>query len=431
VSPPPGRRPRPLQIHITNCVCLNGGDAAIVEATMQSLRAAAAPRQLEFVVYDRSPAAAARLFPHWGVRPWPSYVFGRRGRFRRLREPLARLRARGAAALLRTRFASLAALLLAREERRYLEEYGRADLVLSKGGTYLVEHYVLDPHFFDFALARALRRPLVLGPQSLGPFTTPSSQRSVAAALRGAAVFLRDERSRAHLADAGADPNSVEITADSAFALADADRVREAAARELPSAPRVAVSVREWRHFPAGREAGMTRYRAAVAALVSHLVQAHRAQVAFISTCQGVPEYWTDDSAIAREVVAALPTHVAAAVAVDSNWRTPSELREQLAEFDLVVATRLHAGILALGAGVPVFPIAYEFKTIEVYRRLGLSDWVQDIETIDGDGAVHALEDFLGELPQLRGQLFSRVLAEREAAFASAAEMLSFAREGE
>lgn len=36
----------------------------------------------------------------------------------------------------------------------------------------------------------------------------------------------------------------------------------------------------------------------------------------------------------------------------------------------------MHMAILALTSGTPVFPITYEFKTQELFNRLGLGEWV-------------------------------------------------------
>jgi colanic acid/amylovoran biosynthesis protein len=72
--------------------------------------------------------------------------------------------------------------------------------------------------------------------------------------------------------------------------------------------------------------------------------------------------------------------------------------------------------ILGICAGVPVLPIAYEFKTRELFRSLGLEEWVTDIEDADEavfselvDRFVNALAtvtaDLTSELPRVRAQL--------------------------
>src|SRR3546814_6657409 len=67
-------------------------------------------------------------------------------------------------------------------------------------------------------------------------------------------------------------------------------------------------------------------------------------------------------------------------VRVDDRFHTPEALRDRYAGYDMVVATRMHAAILALCAGTPVMPLAYEFKTAELFGRLGFAGKVPSIE---------------------------------------------------
>jgi colanic acid/amylovoran biosynthesis protein len=233
---------------------------------------------------------------------------------------------------------------------------------------------------------------------------------------------LRDELSRRHIEDLGLRLPHVYPAADAAFALADEERVRSLVRKPVNDPIQVAVSVRDWPYFrnAAGNE-GMQRYRAAVATTVQHLITARRAKVTFISTCQGIPEYWTDDSRVARQIVDSLPPDVRSQVTVDGDFHTPAQLLDILSGFDLVVATRMHMGILALAAGTPVFPIAYEFKTAELFRNLGLPQWVEDIETLEAAALPSKVERFIQELPGIAPMLVERVLEQRSSALASAA----------
>jgi colanic acid/amylovoran biosynthesis protein len=65
---------------------------------------------------------------------------------------------------------------------------------------------------------------------------------------------------------------------------------------------------------------------------------------------------------------------------------------------DFFVATRLHSAIYALKAGVPVVAVAYEPKTIGIFKDLDLSEFVLDIRSIDKVG----LENKFGRLSMER-----------------------------
>jgi colanic acid/amylovoran biosynthesis protein len=417
---------------LTNSITLNGGDAAIVVATASSLRNAVGA-DISFTILDRQPEAAARLLPEFEFRPWPWDVFfsadGGSGSSR-IRHWATRARAYTAAALIGHRLGLLGRLLLESHERKLLDEYAKADLVISKGGTYLVEIYDLTPHLFDFRLCTLLRRPLVLASQSLGPFTKPRTRRLLRKLLRHALVFVRDEQSRHHLEALGLSGAHVRVSADTAFAFADPTALAAARNGRLGEPMQVAVSVREWRHFRGSDAAtGMDRYASSVGALVTHLVRRYDARVTFLSTCQGVADYWTDDSVVASSIAERLPDDVAQSVGIDHDHHSPEELLGTLADFDLVVSTRMHFAILALSAGVPALPIAYEFKTAELFRRLGMSEHILDIESISPDEAVHKLEAFIETLPAKRRELFDRVEAQRRLAEDSVETIAALLRE--
>ena len=422
-----------MRILIINTVMLNGGDSAILHATMDVLR-----RQFgadtTFVVHESQPDIATRFYPELTLRTRAYRVVshldkpvGRREKlvtdFRLTRFRIAcELRARGITAI--------PPLLVRPAEQRLMDDFMDADVVVTTGGTYLVEHYNFTSRLFAIETARRLRRPLVFFTQSLGPFTRPETRRAVAQAVNGATlVLLRDERSLGHLRDIGARDDHLHVTSDVVFAMADQAAVCAArtcgafpAERADGGAPRVAVSVRAWSHFKhMSADAGMAAYREAMCAVITRLVKQYGARVTFISSCQGVPGYWADDSRTAREIVAMLPPAICSAVDIDCDFHRPAELATKLREFDLLVTTRLHMAILALGVGTLVFPVSYEFKTRELFDRLGVGEYVHDMEGVDADAFVRTLGDFLHNAASVRETMFAGVEIERKRAIESAA----------
>ena len=431
-EPEIGRGSKPLRVLLTNSLTLNGGDAAIVQATMLSLRTAIG-EEVRFTILDRQPDTAAQLFPEFDFQPWPWDVFfpsSATSRLTRFLHLATLCRAYAAAFLLGRGLRRLPKFILKRSEWQLLQEYLEADLVISKGGTYLVEVYNLAPHLFDFRLCLLLRRPLVLAAQSLGPFTQPQTRRSLRKVFQRALVFVRDEKSLEHVQALGVNGRNLRVSADSAFALADPAVLAAARNRSVSRPMHVAVSVRSWRHFRvADVAAGMERYASSIGVLVAHLVRHYDARVTFLSTCQGVSAYSFDDSVVATRIVEALPTDVASAVVIDRNYHSPAELLEELVTFDLAVSTRMHFAILALAVGVPVFPIAYEFKTVELFRRLGMSTPILNIETIDPKQAVEGLDSLIARLPVERAALFDRVEGQRALAQESAEQIAALLRD--
>ena len=389
-----------MRIVVTNVVALNSGDAAILLGLLATLRKAFGA--FELVVLDQHAEVAGRLYPE--LRFEQIATRGRRSIARRISDRL--IAAAPPLLRLRPRYARNAKL------------YAEADLIVSTGGTMLVEHYDLRDRFYQLELASRARKPLVLFTQSLGPFAKPLNIKWLRRLLpRCDLVLLRDQRSAEHLEAIGARPKLAAVVADAAFALADPATLKQARERVFPERPKVAISVRRWKHYrsgSAGEKSGS--YREAIAALVTALVNQRGADVTFLSTCQGVPEYGYDDSKAAHEIVDLLDADVRSNVTIDEQFRRPEQLLEDLAKFDLVVSTRMHMAILALCAGTPVFPIAYEFKTAELFANLGLRDRVVDIEDSHPQTLPRQVTSFIADLPDFRGRLMDAVIAQQESA---------------
>lgn len=413
-----------MKILITNIVTLNAGDAAILHAMMNVLRAAFGDTT-EFVIYDKHGDAPRRYYPNQVFRKL--VYLTRETNLAQLPKALHRLdqlRFRLGLWGMKHGIQIVQQLFLHRVERRDLTEYKTADLIVSSGGTYLVEQYSLAARIFDYQLSLYLEKPLVFYTQSLGPFSNEANREALLPIFeKSVAILVRDKQSLRNLQDLGVKKDNVHLAADAAFALSDnvalesAKRHGERQSKHL----RVAISVREWLHFKTIVDPlqGMDRYKKALCALSEYLVEKHNAEITYLSTCQGMPEYWTDDSKLAQSIVDLLPDNIRTSVSVDSSFHNPLVLAQKLKDYDLVIATRMHMAILALAGGTPVVPIAYEFKMKELFERLGQECWVLDIETISGDALITNVNEFLEALPQIRETLFTAVQREIENAAAS------------
>lgn len=412
-----------MKILITNTVALNGGDAAILYAVLHLLKLAFGT-DTQFVIYDKNPEIAKKYYPELLFRPSLAYQPGQKWiTLTDWRAQLKRQSFFAGTRLLQNNHAKLSRFFVSAQEQQELEDYCTADLIVSTGGTYLREIYPLQKRIFDFQVSLACKRPLILFTQSLGPFNQLAYRQALKPIFEQAAlILLRDEQSLVNIQSLGVFNAQTHITADAAFALADPVALNSAAANtEIGQPLRVAISVRTWQHFKSINSAeGQSRYTDAVRALCIHLREKHQAQITFISTCQGINEYWIDDSEAAQEIVSGLPEKIQAAISVDREFHAPETFAQCMQQFDFIIATRMHAAILSLGQGTSVLPIAYEFKTQEMFATLGQAHWVQDIETIQADEFIATVEAFIRELPRTRRALALAVLNERNRALESA-----------
>jgi len=419
-----------MKVVVENTVCLNTGDAAILLAIRHILKSIAGD-DVQFFVFDSQPEVAARLYPK---KDYPDLEF-----HKLLSESLfrydhgggikGRLKSSYNWAVFRAlrRFAqngAASSLFFSQSDRRGLDAYASADLVVTTGGTYLVENYDLEKRLNQFRVDAILGKDPVFFTQSLGPFKKSYNRRELGPIFdRSPLILLRDERSRNHMLDLVKDPGKCHVVADAVFALADTDRIK----KHLDSAPtptgRVAISVRHW-SFVSDGEDGMRRYLDSIREIATILVRDHAKEVTFVSTCQGVPEYAHDDAKTARAIVAELDPEITKHVSVDASFHTPDQLMALVKDCDFVVATRMHMMIMSLCVGTPVLPIAYEFKTKEVANHIGVADLLLDIDTVTPPEAAEKLGRFAGNLDLYRRASLQAVL-EQHASAMSAAKPLS------
>lgn len=401
------------RIVIENTVCCNTGDRAILLCAEQSLKQAFGP-DLSLTIFDCDAAAAAKLYPEHRFRPFLARrLFSLRrtpSKLHRAKNRLRNLRARAALFCARAGMWPAVRLLIGAELGEDLKTYAAADLILTTGGTYLVENYNLKERIAQFGIDLALGKAPVFFTQSLGPFHDADNIHGLRRAFDAAPLMLlRDEKSASHLQGLVKNPAKCHIVADSVFMLADIARLKERLKQPFPSAPpkKIAISVREWPYFQnMSPHEGMDNYKNALASLSEYLIRTHDARITFISSCQGVPTY-ADDSRVAGHIIDLLPEDIQDRVTLESDHHTPHQLMEILKDMDLLVGTRMHMLILALCVGTPVLPISYEFKTAEMIGRMGLDDLLSDIETMTPENLCAKAARLIGDLPR-----FHRIMLE-------------------
>jgi colanic acid/amylovoran biosynthesis protein len=411
-----------MKIIISNTVILNGGDAAILISIIKILQSTFG-NEVEFVIYDSQPETAKKYYSAFNLRQliYDQSIGSLKIRLiGRIVKLISQWRLKIAAWWIQRNQCALGRLLTSLEEYTSLLDYKSADLIVSTGGTYLVENYGLKPRFFDYQISLLFCQPLIFFTQSLGPFEQSGNRRTLTSIFnRSALILLRDRQSAKHLEKLVTQQSKISVVADAAFALANCETLEAAKNVQGDNPPSsIAISVRDWRYFKTvDPETGISKYIQALVALTQHLVEKYQANITYISSCQGIPEYWKDDSEFALNITSQLPPEIAPFVTVNRDFHDPETLVQLIGKYDLVIATRLHMAILSLGAGVPVFPIIYEFKTEELFSKLGQQAWMIDIEEMDATILIERVNSLIDALPQIRHQLFTKIQQERASAW--------------
>ncbi|MFM2314269.1 MAG: hypothetical protein RLZZ04_3545 [Cyanobacteriota bacterium] len=324
-----------MKIIISNTVILNGGDAAILISILKILQDAFG-KDTEFVIYDSQPETAKKYYPAFNLRQliYDQSIGSLKIRFvGRIIKLINQGRLKIAAWCIQQNQYTLGRLLTNPTEFTSLLDYKHADLIVSTGGTYLVENYGLKPRFFDYQISLLFHKPLVFFTQSLGPFEQPENQRTLTSIFnRSTLILLRDRQSAKHLeglvTQQSKMQSKISVVADAAFALANWETLEAAKKVQTSVYPRkIAISVRDWRYFKTvDPEVGITRYIAALVALTVHLVEKYQAQITYISSCQGIPEYWKDDSEFALNITSQLAPEIVPFVTVNRDFHETQKL---------------------------------------------------------------------------------------------------------
>lgn len=267
-----------------------------------------------------------------------------------------------------------------------------ADLLISGGGSLLHEadfelhgrSFLLRagklrpvPYFLTIVMmARAQRLPVMWYAQGLGPLHTRIARRAVArVASLSQAVTWRDADSARLAYEIGARPQVQAVVPDPAYALTPAGPAEVEAELErygLGGGKRyLAVCPRPW--------LGRTGY-------LQNLGEAlEKAGAALDLPVLLVPFHELHDPQVC-ETIAARPG-LAGRAWVMAPVGSPSVLAAVLGGAEVVVAMRLHAGILAATAGAPVVVLDYDPKTRAFARQTGQEAWAVPVDDLEGGGA--------------------------------------------
>jgi polysaccharide pyruvyl transferase WcaK-like protein len=246
----------------------------------------------------------------------------------------------------------------------------RADLVIDIGaGDSFADIYGaarLKRIFAMKFLTHIARTPLVVAPQTIGPFTRGWSKRLARLSLnRSALVATRDAKSTAALTDLGYRGPVVEAS-DVALRLPyDPPGPRP----EGP--PRVGINVSGL--LMAGGYTGKNELGIALdyPALIRDLIAAFQARGAEVHLVPHVivragRMVGEDDRRATLALAEEFPGTVLAPA-----FESPSEAKTYIAGLDFFMGARMHACIAAFSSGVPVVPMAYSRKFAGLFGALG------------------------------------------------------------
>jgi colanic acid/amylovoran biosynthesis protein len=296
---------------------------------------------------------------------------------------------------------------------RGLEQFRWADVVVSAGGGYIYDdggrtaRLNLARRLLPLRAAREVGVPVVLFSQSIGPFESRLWRSIVGREVRQTRlVIVREELSEAVCREMGI-PS--QVCDDIAFTLEPSEPPATA-----PALSGRTVGVTVMSYLPRADAVGHRSYLAALSRGLTLALESRSESVAVISQVSAHPG--DDDVAVAKELAGRLRQAGIDSSFVDLGEATDEELSAFYGRLGLVVASRLHSGILALCAGTPVIGLSYLPKTDGILARLGLERWALPAAELDARAFAARLTDALEQRGQLEDQVLARIPAVRDSA---------------
>lgn len=356
-----------MNIVIINAVPINGGDEALLEATLKGLY-----NNFDDPVIDilcNNPPMYKNYFPSLDLDwDWEfvflknpdhenAFIFKSKTFIRKVLKKVLGLPYESAGSRI---FASSS-------EKRVFKKLANASKVVMSAGGYIHDYYGYNKRLKTLSFIHEyLKIPYYIFSQSVGPFWNENNYKKLQTAFEQAQqVILRESYSLKHLKGIGYQGNNITVTNDVAFYLKESYAKKVNLQKELK---KIAVNFREWKY----QEDSKANLEKAIRFCKKLIKEGF--SISFISTCQGVEGY-VDDSIFAERIIQSLSEEQQQHCTVFSEKFSLSGIIDILSQQDAYIGMRLHGAILSLLAGIPALNIAYEDKTLGIFNALELDDF--------------------------------------------------------
>ena len=245
----------------------------------------------------------------------------------------------------------------------------------------------------------AARKPLVLCPQTIGPFDRPWSRALARQALKHtAAVVTRDAPSTDYLREIGARARILEAT-DVAM------RLPYSAPAPMTKGTLVRVGLNVSGLLMSGGYTGANQfglsvdYGALIRVIIGWFTAQDGIEVHLVGHVQSETQPVEDDQRAGEALAVEFP-----GVQLAPVFASPSEAKSYIAGLDFFMGARMHSTIAAFSAGVPVIAMAYSRKFQGVFATLGYK-YVADMTTDSSEAILTQIRDGFINRAQLGSEM--------------------------
>jgi colanic acid/amylovoran biosynthesis protein len=249
-------------------------------------------------------------------------------------------------------------------------------------------------------------KPLILLPQTYGPFKNAAVRAVAEVVTRGASMaWARDENSFSILKELLGENFSPEkhlcgvdmafgLPAKPALELLDT-RLQYWLSNKVPDAPLLGFNISGLIYNDSQAAIAMygfkADYRAVVYGFLSKVLADTKAQVVLIPHVMDKPGHYESDLAACMDVANKIDSSFADRIALAPCISDPSQVKWLISQMDWFCGTRMHSTIAGLSSGVPTATISYSDKAKGVFETCGQSGQIIDPRLIAENEIVTAL----------------------------------------
>jgi polysaccharide pyruvyl transferase CsaB len=294
----------------------------------------------------------------------------------------------------------------------------KSDLILLGGGGIYNDYWGVQPEmlltknhagisfYSEYAiLASILNKPFMVFASGVGPLMSKDAQDLTRLTFTLAQrATVRDADSRRLLKKIGCDVRNIFVTADPAFSLlGNKITTGEILSKLIPDnrLPLVAVCLRNW-----NINCDQDQWQRNIALGLDLLIDSHPCNLIFIPFHNLRHDPLTDDVLAAESVFAHMRNQDRAFIL--RNEHSPKSIAGLIGQSQLLIGMRLHSVIFAANAAVPMVGLSYDAKVKQVMARLGLKDFVIDLDKMTSDNLVSTVDRAMAEKERIRSVLIKK-----------------------
>lgn len=224
---------------------------------------------------------------------------------------------------------------------------------------------------WEVLIAKFLGKPVILFPNSVGPFRTWIGRFLARLALNSCVCILIREPISCEIVDSLGIKSPRILTSDTTLLFKSSNDVIFDAA----SHPLMGVSAGVYSHSFSEKE--INKYIDAHANALDRAIEKYGLSVVFMP--HYVSGFKYDDLEICKSILNHMENRKAARIA---NLNTAEEFKSLLGQMDLVISSKMHPAVLAASGFVPTLCIAYDHKQSGFFKQLNLTDCILHVHNV-------------------------------------------------